>query len=134
MVIDTNVYSALDSGNEVAVAALKLAEQLYVPIVVVAELRFGFKNGSNLQQNEAKLVKFLSQSFVETLYVTDKTTEIYAELALHCRKSGRALSQNDLWIAALALENELPFVSFDNDFAVLEQYFGEKLTVLQPAA
>ena len=134
MVIDTNVYSALDSGNEVAVAALKLAEQLYVPIVVVAELRFGFKNGSNLQQNEAKLVKFLSQSFVETLYVTDKTAEIYAELALHCRKSGRALSQNDLWIAALALENELPFVSFDNDFAVLEQYFGEKLTVLQPAA
>ena len=134
MVIDTNVYSALDPGNEVAIAALKLAEQLYVPIVVVAELRFGFKNGSNLQQNEAKLVKFLSQSFVETLYVTDKTTEIYAELALHCRKSGRALSQNDLWIAALALENELPFVSFDNDFAVLEQYFGEKLTVLQPAA
>lgn len=134
MVIDTNVYSALDSGNEVAVAALKLAEQLYVPIVVVAELRFGFKNGSNLQQNEAKLVKFLSQSFVETLYVTDKTAEIYAELALHCRKSGRALSQNDLWIAALALENELPFVSFDNDFAVLEQHFGEKLNVLQPVA
>lgn len=130
MIIDTNVYSALDKGSKAAVDILKSQTHLYVPVNVVAELRYGFMNGSKTKVNNTKLDKFLSQTFVDVLYPTLKTTNHYAELALFAKQAGRALSHNDLWIAALAKENESKLVTYDRDFLVFKGTLGNKLTIL----
>lgn len=120
MIIDTNVYSALDRGDAVVVEVLRGQSGILVPIFVVGELRYGFLNGSRTVENDSRLNRLLAQENVEVLYPTPKTASLYAELAVMCRRMGRALSHNDIWIAALAYEHEVPLFTFDEDFLVFE--------------
>jgi predicted nucleic acid-binding protein len=130
ILIDTNVYSAANLSSAVAISTLKQSDLIYVPTIVIAELRAGFLGGSKQDYNDMILDKFLSDKRVEVANVTLATTIIYAELADYAKKRGRSLSHNDLWIAALAKENGLKLVTFDRDFEVFADILGDKLLVL----
>jgi len=130
MIIDTNVYSALDRGDHAAIDALRGQSNVYLPIISIGELRYGFLSGNKQKENEFRLSKFLAQERVDILFPTLKTAELYGQMAARCRKTGRALSNNDLWIAALANEADELLVTYDKDFAVLADIFGDKLVIL----
>ena len=130
MLLDTNAYSALAQGDKDIVDVVKDAVELKLPLPVVAELRYGFIKGSRLEHNERILQRFLAQPQVAVLAPTIQTTEHYAELQLMCKRKGRALSQNDIWIAALAWEHGEMLITFDKDFEVLAEMLGNKLVVL----
>jgi len=130
MIIDTNVYSALDRGDPLAIDALRGRLNIYFPIISVGELRYGFNNGSKQKENEFRLGKFLAQEGVDILFPTLKTAELYGQLAAYCCKAGHVLSNNDLWIAALAKESDLSLVTFDKDFSVFKDIMGDKLIIL----
>jgi len=55
-----------------------------MPINVIAELRYGFLKGSKREENESKLQRFLAQPQIEIVFPTIQTTNLYAELQLHC--------------------------------------------------
>ncbi len=131
MIIDTNVYSALDKGVMSAVATIQLQTVLFMTTPVLGELKFGFANGQRQQVNEDRLVKFIAQNSVEILTLSVKTADVYADLAAYCRQTGRALSTNDLWIAALALEHDVSLVTYDKDFAALVDRLGDRLVLLE---
>ena len=131
MILDTNAYSALDRADVRIVNAIKNETNISLPIVVIAELRFGFANGEKKSENEKKLNRFLAQDSTNVLNIGLDTTNIYAELAVFAKKSGRVLANNDIWVAALALENKMPLATFDKDFAVFESYFGKNLRILE---
>lgn len=130
MFIDTNVYSALNRGNKNVIELLGGSSELSLPLPVLAELRYGFAKGDQPEQNERILQKFLAQPQVSMALPTAKTTEHYAALQLLCAQRGKALSQNDVWIAALAYEASQNLVTFDQDFKVLAEIFDDKLIVL----
>lgn len=130
MIIDTNVYSALDAGIQSAIDAVISQTTVHMPLFVVAELQFGFKNGTRHEINSKRLQQFLSQQNVEVVLPTLKTAMVYAEISVFCRSKGRVLSQNDLWIAALAKENQETLVTYDKDFSVFNDILGDKLQIL----
>lgn len=130
MLIDTNVYIALCKGNSVACEVLKSMDNIQVPLNVIAELRYGFINGSRSEQNEIILQKFLAEPRISIVKPSLKTSEYYAELQKMCRDSGRVLSHNDIWIASLARELDKKLVTFDQDFEVFKDIFGDKLIIL----
>lgn len=131
MVIDTNVYSALLRNSAAASEAIADADELKLPLPVLAELRFGFMKGLRQEDNESKLQHFLAQPRVSVLLPGVQTTGLYAELQLLCLRSGRVLSQNDLWIAAVAREADDVFATFDHDFEALRDVFEAKLIILE---
>ncbi len=53
-----------------------------------------------------------------------------AHLIVVCKQAGRALSHNDLWVAAIAKENGMRLVTYDKDFTVFKDTFGSKLVIL----
>jgi tRNA(fMet)-specific endonuclease VapC len=131
VVLDTNAYSALVLGNAAIVALIGNQSELRLPLPVIAELRYGFAKGSRREHNENILLRFLAQSQVIVMVPSLKTTEYYARLQLFCSQRGRALSHNDLWIAALAQETGDMLVTFDRDFIILAEVFGDNLKVLR---
>lgn len=131
MLLDTNVYSALDAGKSSARLALKQHDTIQLPIVVVGELRYGFAFGAREEENNNRLNLFLAQDMVDVLLLNENTAAIYANLASLCRKKGRALSNNDLWIAALAQQQDTRLVTYDKDFQVFQEYLGDNLIVLE---
>jgi predicted nucleic acid-binding protein len=130
LLLDTNAYTALARGLQSIVDVISDRQEISLPLPTIAELRYGFANGSQSERNEGILQKFLSQPQVSIVLPTLKTTEIYASLQLLCQRQGRALSQNDIWIAALARESDDVLVTYDKDFTVFNEVLGKKLLIL----
>jgi len=130
MILDTNAYSALARGVPAITELVNNTSGLALPLPVIAELRYGFAKGSQTERNEQLLQRFLAQPQISVATPTLQTTKHYAELQLLCQQKGKALSQNDIWIAALARETDKTLVTFDQDFAVFTEDFGNKLIIL----
>lgn len=131
MILDTNVYTALRRGEMTAVEMVNNAKDVCLPFCVVAELKFGFVNGTKRATNERFLTDFLALPHVDVLYPNIETISTYAELATYCRNRGRSLSPNDIWIAALASDGGQRLITYDKDFEVFGEVFGDRLAILE---
>lgn len=117
LLLDTNRLSdALAERSEV-LDNLELAEAVYVPVVVLGELRSGFQAGRRAAQNEKRLQWFLAQDGIGPLPIEPPVSHRYAALHHALRSRGRPIPTNDLWIAALALEHGLVLYTRDAHFA-----------------
>lgn len=130
VILDTVAYNALLGGNKAVVEIINTAHELVVPFIVVGELKYGYLKGSRREYNQQTLEQFLSQPYVRMELARETTADHYAELYVYAEQRGRALSHNDLWIAALAKETGLPLVTLDQDFAVFEEVLGKQLHLL----
>ena len=72
-------------------------------------------------ENERVLQRFLMKPGVEVLFPSEATTLSYATLYRQLRHQGTPMPTNDLWIAALVVENDLALYSRDRHFATLPQ-------------
>lgn len=115
--LDTNLVIALLRLEEDALSFLTKAKQTYLCSVVVGELRYGALCSANVEPNLEKIRKLETSSTV--LACDAGTAERYAELKAELRRQGHPIPENDLWIAALALQHSLTLVTRDAHFAVL---------------
>lgn len=114
--LDTNAYSDFLRGVSGRVDIVRRASQIYLPLIVVGELRAGFAAGSREAENLAGLRQFLASPRVAVLAPDDVTTEYYARVYLQLRKQGATIPTNDLWIAALALQHGVQLCTSDSHF------------------
>jgi predicted nucleic acid-binding protein len=121
LALDTNAYRLVMEGEAGAVALVRLAERVLLPVPVLAELRYGFLNGTRGRQNEANLLRFLDRPRVEVLPCDEETAVRYAELKLQLKKQGTPIPINDVWIAALALQHQATLFTRDSDFDQIPQ-------------
>lgn len=119
LIIDTNVYSGFLRAEGRAVQTLRAAQEIHLPLVVLAELLAGFAAGTRAPKNRAELARFMASPRVHLLKPDAKTAEHYADLFAALRGQGTPIPTNDLWIAALARQHRLPLFSFDEHFAVV---------------
>ena len=127
IVIDTNAYTALMQGQLAVQQAIENAQQVFVPVFVLAELLFGFKNGAREQANNALLQDFLKLQGVNIQHTSNETAQIFSELQLDLRQKGTAIPTHDIWIAAIAIETGSVVVTYDRHFlkVVKARVWGE---------
>jgi tRNA(fMet)-specific endonuclease VapC len=103
------------------IEAVELADEVWLPFIVVGELRAGFAVGTQGTRNEAALSRFLLKPGVAILYADDQTTQHYANVYRQLRKQGTPIPTNDMWIAALVLQHSLMLFARDAHFDALPQ-------------
>ena len=108
-------------GDPGVVTMIENAEAVFVPFVVISELRAGFAAGSLHTRNEEILERFLMKPGVEVLWPTDQTVRSYAGLFTQLRQQGTPIPTSDLWIAAIVIENGLALVTRDRHFSRIGQ-------------
>jgi tRNA(fMet)-specific endonuclease VapC len=121
LALDTNRYTDLCRGTTETVRLVSTAEAVFLPFVVVAELRAGFAFGKRTADNERVLRRFLLKEGVSVLYPDDQTTHHYAAAYRQLRVQGTPIPTNDLWIAALVLQHNLRLHDRDRHFEHLPQ-------------
>jgi tRNA(fMet)-specific endonuclease VapC len=121
LALDTNRYTDLCRGDGSVVMAVELADEVWLPFIVVGELRAGFAVGSQGPRNEATLRRFLLKSGVGILYADEQTTHHYGTVYRQLRKQGTPIPTNDMWIAALVLQHSLVLCARDTHFDALPQ-------------
>jgi tRNA(fMet)-specific endonuclease VapC len=121
LALDTNAYSAAARGEPRSVALVQAASHVYLPFVVLAELRAGFAAGTLGRRNEALLARFLSSPRVSVVYADEQTTHHYANVFAQLRRQGTPIPTNDVWIAAIVLQHDLALLTSDAHFSNLPQ-------------
>jgi tRNA(fMet)-specific endonuclease VapC len=121
LALDTNRYTDLCRGETSVVETVESAEEVWLPFIVVGELRAGFAMGTQGPRNEAVLRRFLMKPGVATLYADEQTTHHYANVYRQLRKQGTPIPTNDMWIAALVLQHSLVLCARDAHFDALAQ-------------
>jgi tRNA(fMet)-specific endonuclease VapC len=119
--LDTNRYADLCRGREVTARLVATAEMVFLPFVVVAELRAGFALGRRSAENERVLRRFLLKEGVQVLFADDQTTLHYAGLFRQLRLQGTPIPTNDIWISALVLQHNAVLHDRDRHFDHLRQ-------------
>lgn len=119
--LDTNRYTDLCRDDLEVARLVEEAEAVFLPFVVVAELRAGFVFGKKGLENERTLQRFLAKPGVGALFAGDVTTRCYASLYRQLREQGTPIPTNDVWIAALVVEHHLTLCSRDPHFRNLPQ-------------
>lgn len=119
--LDTNRYVDLCRGRAETARLVATAEMVFLPFVVVAELRAGFALGRRSVENERVLRRFLLKEGVQVLFADDQTTLHYASLFRQLRLQGTPIPTNDIWISALVLQHNAVLHDRDRHFDHLRQ-------------
>jgi len=114
LILDTNAVSALLAGDEALGGILASEARHHLPVIVVGEYRFGLLRSRRRDQLTSLLTELIRQSMVLDVDLT--TSEHYGRVREWLRAQGRPIPENDVWIAALALQHDIAIVSRDGHF------------------
>lgn len=116
--LDANIVAALLRGELTELPD----SDVYVPYMVIAELKAGVAAGSNPKKYGRVLAAFFGGRDVSTSNGLDETMiDAYVELYGYLKKNGTPVSPNDLWIAAECVVLGLSIYTRDKDFDYMPQ-------------
>lgn len=116
--LDTNVVIALLAGQGAVRENLANASEVFVPSIVIGELCFGARKSARAEENLARIEAFAAANVV--LACDTQTARRYGEVKNALRLKGRPLPENDIWIAAIALQHGLTLITGDRHFSEID--------------
>ncbi|WP_026732769.1 type II toxin-antitoxin system VapC family toxin [Fischerella sp. PCC 9605] len=134
--LDTNHCSAIILGEPNVIRRISEVGENNIAtcIIVQGELTFMMEKSQRRETNLARLAEFIED--IRIYLLTEDTATIYGQLKAALfhqfapknknkrRKTKIAdlgFDENDLWIAAIALQNHLTVVSRDSDFSRIQK-------------
>ena len=89
-------------------------QTLFVPSIVAGELCYGALHSNHAEKRWQQLLMFLQ---VVTILSVDKETAFhYGHIRSALAQTGTPIPENDIWIAALAVQHQLPLATRDKHF------------------
>jgi tRNA(fMet)-specific endonuclease VapC len=116
--LDANVVIALFASDTVVSERLKFAAEVFIPSIVIGELFYGARKSGRVRENTTRIDEFVEGNVILSCDV--ETARRYGEIKDNLRQRGRPIPENDVWIAALALQHRLVLVSRDAHFREVE--------------
>ena len=117
--LDTNVLIDAFHGDESFRARMASADRILVSPVVYAEFMAGFDDTRAGRAAKDRFRAFLTLDPVELTAIGEETADIHVRLFRHLKTQGTPLPQNDLWIAASALEHGAALLTRDAHFDII---------------
>lgn len=114
MILDTNAVSAIADYEAAAVRPFSEAASIELPVIVLGEYRFGIAHSRYRKDYEKWLAELMAATRI--LAVDQETSAHYAQIRAELKKAGRPIPSNDLWIAALCRQHQLPLMTQDRHF------------------
>jgi tRNA(fMet)-specific endonuclease VapC len=111
--LDACVLIDLMKGRSGALKVVGRFSRLGISHVVLGELLLGSHKSGNIQESD-KILNALEG--ITVLSGNAVTAAIYAELRFELEKAGLMIPQNDVWIAAVALQANVPLITRDEHF------------------
>ena len=114
LVVDTNAAVDFMRGDSAPLQRYRTGWTIFLPLHVLGELYFG-AFASKLTQENLAIVEDLANTW-SVLAPTADTANIYGQLRAREAAALSPSKLNDLWIAALCLQHDLPLLTNDSGF------------------
>lgn len=116
--LDTNIIIGLFASDKDILSHLEKAESIFIPSIAIGELHYGTRKSSRVEENLAKVEEFVAIS--DILSANEETAYWYGIVKDQLRKAGNPIPENDIWIAAIAMQKNLILVTRDKHFKAVE--------------
>jgi predicted nucleic acid-binding protein len=126
--LDTSVFIATETGRPLAFALLP--EQGFISVVTLAELQVGVLAAVDVETRSRRLATLKSVAGFTALPIDTSAATAWASMRVRLAETGRRVTVNDLWIAAVAVARDLPVVTQDLDFEELRSIGGPEIIVV----
>lgn len=94
-----------------------------IPYVVLAELLLGAYRSSNTPKHLSQINNFVKRCNIVSADAS--TADAYAQAKAGLLRKGKPIPENDIWIAAIALQYNLVLVTLDKHFQEVEGLLTE---------
>lgn len=120
LLLDTNVLIRFFADDEPLSEMIERAESVVLHPVVYAEYMSGLdettKNGRLMRR---KFEEFLDDPVVSSCEVSGVTATYYRKIYQFLKGQGKMIPQNDIWLAASALEHGYEIYTHDRHFELI---------------
>jgi tRNA(fMet)-specific endonuclease VapC len=116
--LDTNIIIALFAAESSIIDNLTQANEVFIPSIAVGELYYGARKSGRPQKNLERIEEFVVNNRI--IECDANTARQYGDVKDRLRIKGRPLPENDVWIAALAVQYGLILVTRDAHFQEVE--------------
>lgn len=116
--LDTNIVSAWLKGESSIADKIDTAESVFLSVIVVGELYYGAGFSLQVAKNTQDIKKITER--YPLLSIDEDTTVIYGSIKTGLRKKGKPIPENDIWIAAITIQNDLTLATRDSHFNEIE--------------
>lgn len=133
IVLDTgifiNIFNSVTLGEEYYLIPENAT--FVFPTFIFVEVFTPFKNKSTIEHRKKTFLKHFGDDFLNIIYPTERTFEIYKELQLFTSglhpmskdKQVKTIGHHDLWIASICYENDFHLYTCDSDFDIFKDIF-----------
>jgi tRNA(fMet)-specific endonuclease VapC len=115
ILLDSSVVIAYFRGRLDLRTKVSPNEPLFLPLIGLGELYKGALKSLRPAENLQQISRLLG--VVAVLSPDPATAMKYAEIAAALERQGGLIPENDMWIAAVALECDMPLATLDAHFA-----------------
>lgn len=115
VLLDTSVVIRHFRDSTALNSHLSAFEELYLPQIALGELYAGAFRSAHSEKNLQQIARFLEA--VDVLLPDQSTSELYGRISAQLAQAGTPIPQNDIWIAAIALQSGLPLAACDAHFS-----------------
>lgn len=116
--LDTSILIGMFAAEAIVKEKLAQASEVFIPSIAVGELYYGAWKSQRHRENIAQVDELVAASTV--LGCNAETARWYGEIKNALRLKGRPIPENDLWIAAIALEHDLVVATRDVHFREID--------------
>jgi tRNA(fMet)-specific endonuclease VapC len=114
VLLDTSVVIPFLKGDGSVRTRFQATAKLHLALTVLGELICGAYLSTNPTKALGEIQNFLNAVMVLSPMVT--TAEHYGRIRADLARAGTPIPENDIWIAAIALEHQLPLAARDAHF------------------
>jgi tRNA(fMet)-specific endonuclease VapC len=112
--LDTNIVINILDDDAFVLSRIPTVKESCLSTTVLGELHFGAQNSGRVGHNLSKLEKFASAIVV--LPTDEQTARVYGIVRKALKTIGKPIPENDIWIAAIAIQHDLTLITFDQHF------------------
>jgi tRNA(fMet)-specific endonuclease VapC len=116
--LDTSVVIHSFKKNNAIGEQLDTIAEIYVPVTVIVELYYGAYKSSNPLKHISQIQSFLINCKI--LLPDAATADAYGNIKAALIKKGKPIPENDIWIAAIACQYNLPLFTTDHHFSEID--------------
>ncbi len=122
--LDTNIVIGMFSGNRAIQERMQNSRTVFLASPVIGELYYGARKSDRVLENLRRVNTFVDEHIF--LSCDLETADWYGIIKERLQTKGTPIPDNDIWIAAIALQHNLILVTRDAHFDEIESLQTER--------
>jgi tRNA(fMet)-specific endonuclease VapC len=116
--LDSNIIIDIFHAKKEINKFLADKNTICIPVIVLGELLYGAENALDPARHFSQVENFIKEYAI--VDIDSNSAEIYSKVKHRLRKLGKPIPDNDIWIAALAMQHNAILLTNDAHFKNIE--------------